>query len=152
MKKQAIAKLGKENHLNGLMARLPFLTTIYGIQCLLIYHMVTEINASHFAVSLGLMLIGLVTSLFIYDKYHHVLLYQDHLLVYFEPLNTAKKILYEDIQEIVVPENECDFSSIMLKLKNEQNISFHFIDYPHEVKQVITDLINQKYDTNKLAA
>jgi hypothetical protein len=152
MKNKAIAKLGRENHLNGLLSRLPFLTIIYGVQCTVIHLFAKNLDVSQFATTLGLMLIGLVTGLFIYDKYHHVLLYSDHILVYFEPLNTAKRINYSDIEDIVIPENECEFSSIMLKLKNKDNVTFHFVDFPHEVKQVINDIKNNNTEIEDLAA
>ena len=142
---KVIAKLGKENHLNSLMNRLPFLTLIYALQCLLVYHMAKEINLGDFALYMGLSLIFLICSLFIYDKYHHILLYKDHLLVYFEPLNHHRKIYCSEIKEIITPKQECDFSSIMLILKDEKSsaVSLHFIDYPLQVKKVMEQLISQ---------
>ena len=144
MEKQPVARLGRENHLNNLISRLPVLTTIYGIQCLMVYHMALDVNIGDFSVYMAVSLIMLVGALFIHDKYHHVLLYSDHILVYFAPLNTFKKIKYENIKEIVVPERECDFSSILLRLNNNQHVVFHFVDYPLQVKEVIQQIINDQ--------
>lgn len=155
MNNHVIAKLGRENHLNTLIGRLPVLTTIYGIQCLMVYHMATEIDIGDFALYMGASLILLVTGLFIHDKYHHVLLYKDHILVYFAPLNTHKKIMYQDIAEIIVPEKECEFSSILIRLKSDESLSLHFVDYPVQVKQVITEIMNGnnvKFEEHKEAA
>lgn len=144
MEKLAVARLGRENHLNNLIARLPVLTTIYGVQCLMVYHMALDVNIGDFALYMGISLIMLVGALFIHDKYHHVLLYKDHILVYFQPLNTYKKIKYEDIKEVIAPEKECDFASILIKLKNGEHIAFHFVDFPVQVKQVIEEIISER--------
>ena len=138
-----MARVGRENHLNTLMGRLPLLTTVYGLQCLLILQFSKEIDVFDFAVYMGASLIVLVVSLFIHDKYHHVLLYKDHLIVYFELFKTYKKIDYKDIEEIIAPSEECDFSSILLKLKGKERIAFHFIDYPVQVKSVMEQLIRE---------
>jgi hypothetical protein len=150
MEKQALARLGRENHLNNLISRLPVLTTIYGIQCLMVYHMALDVNIGDFSLYMAVSLIVLVGALFIHDKYHHILLYKDHILVYFAPLNTFKKIRYEDIKEIIVPEKECDFSSILLRLNNNQHIVFYFVDYPLQVKAVIEQIMrDQETDSSE---
>lgn len=138
---RAIAKLTRENHLSNLISGLPLLTALYGLNCILMYNFIEGLNVGSFALYLGAMLITFVVGLFIYDKYHHVLLYNDHLLIYFQPLQLARKVEYKNIQEIITPEHECEFSSMLIKLKNDQVISLHFIDYPQEVKKVIIQMI-----------
>jgi hypothetical protein len=147
MESKALARLGRENHLNNLISRLPVLTTIYGLQCLMVYHMALDVNIGDFSLYMGLALIALVGSLFVHDKYHHVLLYNDHIVVYFQPLNTYKKINYSDIKDIIVPEKECDFSSILLKMNDGEHMAFHFVDYPQQVKQVIEEIMKNKNST-----
>ena len=101
---KALGKITRENHLNSLLGGLPLLTTLYGINCILMYHFMEGIDISNFSLSLGVMLVSFVSALFIYDKYHHVLLYKDYILIYFQPLAMAKKIHYTQIQDIITPE------------------------------------------------
>lgn len=138
---RAVARLGRDNHINLLISRLPILTTIYGFQCFIVYQIVEGVNIGDFAMYMGLALVSLVSSLFVYDRYHHVLLYQDHLLLYFEPLRMTQKINYCDIKEIIAPHEECDFASIMIRLRNDEVVSIYFVDFPVQVKQVIDELI-----------
>ncbi len=135
-----IARIGRDNHLDNLVARLPVLSFLYGLQCLFIYYMIKEIDIGNFALYLAISLIAFVLSMFVYDKYNHVILYSDHILLYFEPLNIKKEIPYEDIKDIITPKEEMPFSSIFIKLKNDEYISLHFIDYPLQVKKVIFEL------------
>lgn len=137
----AIARIGRDNHLNNLINKLPLITVIFGLQCFFLMQMSGQINVGEFASMMGLFLIGLVGSLYVYDKYHHVIIYQDQIVVYFSPLNTQRVIALSDIENIIAPEEECDFSSISLQLKTNETVSFHFVDYPVQVKTVIEDLI-----------
>ena len=152
---KAIAKVGRDNHINLLISRLPVLTFMYAAQCYIVFNIAESINFSDFVVYMGAALIGLVSLLFIHDKYHHVLIYEDHLLIYFEPLRITQKIHFKNIVEIVTPAQECEFSSILLKLDNNQSVSLYFVDFPVQVKSVIEQLqeLEQttKTDSNKAA-
>ena len=140
MDKKAIFKIGRDNHLNNLLGRLPFLSIIYVLQCYMVYSYMPDVNVGDFAIYMGIFLIGFVLSLYVHDKYHHVIIYKSHMIIYFEPLRVSKKILYDDIIDIVAPTNECDYSSIFLKLKDDRYVSLHFVDYPLQVKEVILEL------------
>jgi hypothetical protein len=136
----AVAKIGRENHLNNLMGKLPLITAIFGLQCFFLMQMQTQINIGEFSMILGTFLIGLITSLYIYDKHHHVIIYQGHITIYFSPLNLKKMISLDEIENIIAPAEECDFSTLSLELKSKEVISLYFVDYPVQVKAVIEDL------------
>ncbi len=148
---KALARLGRENHLKMLLGRLPLITIIYGIQCYALLNWQELPQAKDLCTFLGLFLVSLVSLLYVHDKYHHVLLYDDHMLLLFEPFNTMKKITYNDIKEIHIPRNECDFSSILLELKDKSKQTIHFVDNPLQVKKFINQLQN-RHESNKNAA
>ncbi len=139
---KAIARLGRQNHMNNLISKLPLLTVVYGLQCFMITKLELGINLGEFAFLMAMTLILFVGGLFVYDNYQHVLLYSDHILIYFEPLNTAQRIKYQDIAEIITPTDECDFSSIVFKLTSGKQVVIHFVDYPLQVKHVINEIKN----------
>lgn len=145
-----MARLGRDNHLDNLLSRLPLLTTIYGIQCIMVANLAKNIDIGSFALYMGLSLICFITALYIHDKHHHVLLFSDHILIYFEPLKMSKKIMYDDIDDVLVPEDEVPFSSIIIKLKNDEHISLHFVDYPVQVKKVIYDIKHGNFEKPEL--
>ena len=135
-----IAKIGRENHLNNLMSKLPFITTIFGIQCFFLMQVQSKIDVGEFAVIMGTFLVGLISALFIYDKHHHVIIYKNHITIYFSPLNLKRIISLDDIDKIYAPKEECEFASLSLELKSKEIVSLHFVDYPLQVKTVIEDL------------
>ncbi|MAZ47960.1 MAG: hypothetical protein CME65_05315 [Halobacteriovoraceae bacterium] len=136
-----LAKLTKENHLNNLLDGLPLLTTLYGVNCLMAHYFIEGINIQMFALSLGFMLIAFVCGLFVYDKYHHVLLYDQYMLIYFQPLGFAKKIPYSNISKVLTVSEETQFSSLLIKLKSKRSISVHFVDHPTHAKKFIDEMV-----------
>ncbi len=136
-----MARLGRDNHLINLINRLPALTVIYGLQCLIVYKFISNINIGDFALYLSLFLVTFVCSLYVYNRHHHVLLYKNHLLLFFQPLSVSRKIKYSDIVEVIAPEVEREFASILLKLRSEETVALHFVDYPVQVQSVINELI-----------
>lgn len=139
--RKPIAKITKENHLNNLISNLPLFTIIYGVQCALAHYFFRDIvDPGSFAIILGATIIGLISCLYAYDKYHHIIIYQDKLQVYLELFGSSQTIPFSEIKEIIVPAEECDFASMTLVLKNDQQIDFHFIDYPVQVKEVLLSL------------
>lgn len=146
----AIAKVGRTNHLNSLLAKLPLLTFLYGMQCYLIHEFSPEVEIGNYALWLGIGLISLVSLLYAYDRYHHVLIYKDKLVLHFELLGLSKEVHYDQIDQIITPEEECDYASILLKLKDEKTIVLHFVDYPLQVKKVIEE--NKPHNSYKMAA
>jgi hypothetical protein len=49
-------------------------------------------------------------------------------------------ISLDEIENIIAPAEECDFSTLSLELKSKEVISLYFVDYPVQVKAVIEDL------------
>lgn len=133
----AIARIGRENHLSHLTKTLPFVTAAFAIQCYLINHFSPGISLGDYAMFLGGGLALFIAILVYYDTNHHVIIYSDHLHVYFPALGTNRKIYYSELEEIHAPKEECHFSSLILKLKDKEHVVFYFVDYPVHVKSLI---------------
>lgn len=136
----AIARIGRDNHMKNLIGKLPLITAIFGLQCFFLLQMKTSIHVGDFATMMGCFLIAFIGSLYVYDRYHHVIIYKDQIVVYFSLFNMHRSIPLNQIKEIIAPEEECDFSSLSLVLNDEETVSFHFVDYPVQVKSIIEDL------------
>ena len=143
-----IAKITKENHLNNLISNLPLFTIVYGIQCALAHFFFRDIvDPGNFAMILGGTIVGLISMLYAYDRYHHIIIYQDKVQIYFELFNLSQTISFEHIEEIIAPREECDFASLTLVLSDKQRIDLHFVDYPVQVKQVLLTIKNGTEET-----
>lgn len=140
-----IAKIGRENHINHLIQILPFITTVFGIQCFLVYKYVQDVQIGDYALFMGLGLISFVYSLYYYDNNHHVLIYSKYLHI-FPVIGSETILLYSDIEDIVVPDEECNFSTIIIKLKNEDRHIFYFVDYPVQLKKLIESQFDHTED------
>lgn len=138
-----IAKIGRENHINHLIQILPFITTIFGIQCFLIYKYFKDVQVGDYALFMGLGLISFVYSLFYYDNNHHVLIYSKHLHI-FPVFGEDKKLDYSEIESIHGPDEECNFSTLIIQLKNEDRHVFYFVDYPLHMKNLIEQQLSKK--------
>lgn len=134
---KAIARISRENHLSHLTRTLPFITVVFVIQCLLIRHFSPTINLGDYALYLAMGLVFFVVSLVYYDNNHHVIIYPDHLLIYFSLLGVNRKVYFSDIASIEGPKEECHFSTLVVRLKDKENLVFYFVDYPVQVKQLI---------------
>ena len=149
---KAIVKIGRDNHLGNLFSKLPLITVIFGMQCFFLMQMKSQVNVGEFSTLMGACLIALIGSLYVYDRYHHVIIYKDQIVVHFSLFNLHKVIPLSEISFIRAPAEECDFSSITLELKSNEKISFHFVDYPLQVKSIIEDLQRGDDVSSKIAA
>lgn len=136
-----IAQMGRQNHLQHLTQILPFITTIFGVQCFFIYKFVTDIQVGDYALIMGMGLIGFIYALFYYDNNHHVLVYSKYLHV-FPVFGRDKKLMIGDIENILAPDEECNFSTIIIELKNKERHVFYFVDYPLHMKKLIEKQMN----------
>jgi hypothetical protein len=134
---KAIARIGRENHIKHLTRILPFITSIFGVQCYLIYKYAKGIQVGDYAMFLGVSLVTFIVALVYYDNNHHVIIYPKHLHIFFPAMGTDRKVFYNEIDKIIAPEEECNFSTLVLKLKNEEHVVFYFVDYPLHVKELI---------------
>src|SRR5690606_26788334 len=119
---KAIARISRENHLNHLTKTLPFISVVFVIQCYLIKHFSPTINLGDYAIYLAMGLAAFVASMVYYDNNHHVIIYPDHILVYFGLMGTNRKVYYTDIAKIIAPEQECHFSTLVLRLKDRESL------------------------------
>jgi len=142
-----LAKIGRENHLNHLIAVMPLITMVFGAQCYIMWKFSPGINIGDYAISMGLVLSFFIGMMVYYDNNHHILIYKDHLHIYFGLFGINHKIEFSNIQEIISPEEDVKFSSIIIKTKDKSNHVFYFVDYPLHVKLLIEEQIKQ----NKLS-
>ena len=139
-----IAKITKEHHFDNLINNLPLFTILYATQCLMAHFIFSEIvNPSLFAIVLGATLITLLSTIYVYYRYHHIIVFEDRIHIYFEPLNISKIIQISSIKKIEAPLEECEFASIYITLQNDELIGLHFIDYPLQVKNFLSQIIEQ---------
>jgi hypothetical protein len=134
---KAIARIGRDNHLKHLIAMLPFITLVFGIQCFLMFEFHTDEKVGDYALILAAGLVSFISALAYYDNHHHVIIYPKYIHIFFPLLGTDRTIYYHDIDKIIAPEKECTFSSLIIKLKNEDQLIFYFVDYPVHVKKLI---------------
>jgi hypothetical protein len=101
------------------------------------YKYAHDINIGDYALSLGVMLAGLIFSMMYYDNNHQVMIYEDHLHLSFGVFGIDKKIQFKDITDIQVPKKECPFSNVTIVTKDDKKHVFLFVDYPVQVKKTI---------------
>jgi hypothetical protein len=135
--KKPLAKIGRQNHQNHLVKVMPILTIVYCLQCFVMYKFAHDINIGDYALSLGVMLAGLIVAMMYYDNNHQVMIYEDHLHLSFGLFGLDKKIPLRDIVDIQVPKKECPFSNVTIVTKDDKKHIFLFVDYPVQVKQTI---------------
>ena len=141
---EILAKVGRKNHLNHLLAVMPLITFVYGVQCYLIYKFSDGVPFGDYALLLGCSLAFFISFLVYYDNHHHVFICKNHLHIYFPLFGTNLEIPYEDIEQIIAPDEECNFSTMVIKTKNKDNHVLYFVDFPVSVKQIIEDQMNGK--------
>jgi hypothetical protein len=134
---KVLAKIGRQNHLNHLVAIMPLITIVYCIQCYVMHSLAPEIEIGNYAINLGILLSMFIGMMVYYDNSHNVLIYSDHLHVHFGLLGIDQKINYEDIKEIHAPEKECAFSNLIIETKDKRKHVFYFVDFPLHVKALI---------------
>jgi hypothetical protein len=139
MMKSPIARIGRENHLDHIINVLPLITVVYGIQCYIMSRISPGSDIGDFALYLAFALISFISGLFYYDKNHHVIFYEDYMHISFNLFGTNKKIFYKDIKDVIAPDEECKFSSLMIKTREQGNHVLHFVDYPLTVKTLILE-------------
>lgn len=137
--KSPLAKVGRDNHLEHIVNVLPIITVVFGIQCYIMSRITPAGEFGDFPLYLAATLIAFISGLFYYDKNHHVIFYQDHMHISFSLFGTNKIIYYKDIREIHGPEEECKFSSLLIKTREQGNLILHFVDYPLTVKSLILE-------------
>ena len=140
MDQSPIGKLERKNHLNHLTKVVPFIVLLFAIQCFLIYHFMGGVEIFNTVSIIGIGIISLICSLLYYDYNHHIILYQDHLHIYFSLALTNREIGYDEIENISVGEEGTSFSSVYLNLIDGEKVTLHFIDYPDHVKDFILHL------------
>lgn len=134
---KVLAKIGRQNHINHLITVMPLITMVYAIQCYIMWHFSPDMKIGDYAIGMGCMLSSFIGFMVFYDNNHHVLIYEDKLHVYFGLTRTNKIIKFKDIDKVIAPEEDVNFSSLVIRTKEEKNHIFYFVDHPAHVKQLI---------------
>lgn len=142
-----LAKIGRQNHLNHLVAIMPLLTIVYCVQCFIMHKFAPQMDIGEYAINLGVLLSAFIGMMVYYDNNHNVLIYKDHLHIHFGILGTDIKVNLQDIEEIIAPEKEMPFSSLMIKTKDKKRYMFYFVDFPLQVKTIIESQKDDKVQT-----
>lgn len=139
-----IGKVERNNHLNHLTKILPFVAVVFGLQCYLIYQISSGIDIGNYTFFLGVSLASFVGALLYYDTNHHIIIYQNRLHIYFQIMGVNEEVYFTDIQEMYVPEEDINFSTMVIKTHDDKKYKLHFIDHPYHVKKFILDLMDGK--------
>ncbi len=151
--KEAIAKIGRENHQKHLTSVMPLIVAVFGVQCFIMFKMGTGIEAGDYALGLGIGLASFISLLFVYDNYHHAIIYKDHLHIYFPLTMTNKTIEYSNIERIITAkEEDCSFSNMVIKTKDKKTHVLFFVDHPTHVKELIeSQFTDENYEQDMAA-
>ena len=142
---KVLAKIGRQNHSNHLVAVMPLITLVYGVQCFIMYKYASTISIGDYALSLGVMLSAFIGMMVYYDNNHNVLIYPDHLHIHFPALGTDEKIMLSEITEIIAPQEECPFSNLIVKTQDKKYV-FYFVDFPVHVKALIESQMREEQE------
>lgn len=144
-----IAKLSRQNHMDHIISVLPLITAVFAVQCYLMSQFTSGVEIGDLAIGLACGLIAFVGGLFVYDKNHQIYVYPDHIRSGFGMFGGLKKISLNAVAAVVAPEEEKNFSSLILKMKDKRSHIFYFVDYPLNVKKLLDhqiDLLNKHGD------
>lgn len=142
--KKVLAKIGRENHINHLITVMPLIVMVYAIQCYVMWKFSPELQIGDYAITMGIVLSSFISFMVFYDNNHHVLIYEDKLHIYFGLTGTNRVIEFKDIETIIAPEEEVNFSNLIIKTKEDQkNHVFYFVDHPFHVKKLIEKQISK---------
>lgn len=134
----------REKHLDHMVRVVPIIVLFYGIQYYMVFQMGVSFTNSHFMV-LGLFLVFMIAGFISYDLHHKIECKENHINICWGPLN--KKILYQDILAIEIPEDEKSFSTVRIVTRYGSH-KFFFVDNGKALKAFIKDQQVEK----KLAA
>jgi hypothetical protein len=142
--KKVLAKIGHHNHINHLITVMPLITLVYGVQCYVMWKFSTDMKIGDYAITMGCVLSSFIGLMVYYDNNHHALIYEDKLHVYFGLTGTNKIIEFSQIDKIIAPKEDVNFSNLIIKTKDEKNHVFYFVDHPLHVKQLIENQMKKK--------
>jgi hypothetical protein len=143
---KVLAKIGRQNHLNHLVAIMPLITIVFCIQCFVMHSIAPAIEIGNYAINLGILLSCFIGMMVYYDNNHNVLIYPDHLHVHFGILGTDTKINFSEIEEVYAPTKECPFSNLVVKTKDNKKYVFYFVDFPVQVKALIESQMSGNFE------
>ena len=144
--KKVLAKIGRENHINHLITVMPLIVMVYAVQCYVMWSFSPDMKIGDYAITMGCVLSSFIGLMVYYDNNHHVLIYEDRLHIYFGLTGTNKIIEFSDIEKVLAPDEDVNFSNLIIKTKEEKNHVFYFVDHPLLVKKLIEKQMTGKKD------
>jgi hypothetical protein len=134
---KVLAKIGHQNHINHLITVMPLITMVYAVQCYVMWKFSPDMLIGDYAITMGCVLSSFIGIMVYYDNNHHALIYEDKLHIYFGLTGTNKIIEFSGIDQIISPDEEVNFSNLIIKTKDKKNHVFYFVDHPFLVKKLI---------------
>jgi hypothetical protein len=128
--------LKRENHLNHMTNVVPILTLAYAVQSYMFLHWNELPQTSTIIILLGITLALAVFSMVFYDLNHKMDFFEDHLIIHFKG-HFAKKISYNEIDNINFNQDANSFSHLYFTLNNKRQLKVYFVDNAQEIKEYI---------------
>lgn len=139
---KAIAKFTRINHQKHIIDVMPLIAAVFGVQCYLMGQFSAGISIGDLALAMAGGLVSFVAGLFWYDKKHRILIFSDRIESGFNGLGGMKTIMLKEIASIEAPEDEKNFSSLLIMMANGSSHVFYFIDYPKASKAFLEERIS----------
>jgi hypothetical protein len=139
----------REKHLDHMVRVVPFIVSLYAIQCYFIINMENSGIASDALLFLGLCLITMISSFITYDLTHIVNFSEDKIEITVRWAKYKKTLSICDISKVDVIDPGQSFSTIVLTSKDGKKHTFFFIDNADKIKKWIEDKQSSEF---KIAA
>lgn len=147
--KTVLAKIGHQNHINHLITVMPLITMVYAVQCYVMWKFSPDMLIGDYAITMGCVLSSFIGTMVYYDNNHHVLIYEDRLHIYFGLTGTNKIIEFSEIDKVISPDEDVNFSNLVIRTKEEKKHVFYFVDHPFLVKKLIEKQMSNKENLDK---
>ena len=144
-----VFSITREKHLDHMVRVVPFIVTLYAIQCYFIINMEKTAIASDALLFLGLCLITMISSFITYDLTHIVNFTEDKIEISVRWAGYKKTLPICDISKVDVLDPGQSFSTMILTSKNGEKHKFFFIDDADKIKKWLEDKQSSEF---KIAA
>lgn len=141
IKTMPVAKLTRTNHQKHIVDVMPLIAAVFAVQCYLMGQFGAAIDTGNLALAMALGLSGFVGALFWYDKNHIILVFEDKIQSGIKGFGRVKTVKFEEIEQVLRPEKESNFSNLVLKLKCGSTRVFYFVDHPKASSEFLSHQI-----------
>jgi hypothetical protein len=144
-----VFSISREKHLDHMVRVVPFIVTLYAIQCYFIINMEKTAIASDALLFLGLCLISMISMFITYDLTHIVNFSENSIEISVHWAGYKKTLSISEISKVEVIDPGQSFSTIVLISKNGEKHKIFFIDDADKIKKWIEEKQSSEF---KIAA